>query len=117
LNLPLGWTKTPRYDATVALCKWKPTADKTDSDRFGIRLPAIESFNDLKLVFTGSAQLVCYSPAVNSNSTNGLKWLLGILISGGAAAQGAPFWFEILSKLVKIRSTGIKPKTEVLAQI
>jgi hypothetical protein len=116
LNLPFGWIKIPRYDATVALCKWMPTADKTDSDRFGIKMPAIDSFNDIKLVFTGSAQLVCYSPAVNSNSTNGLKWLLGILISGGAAAQGAPFWFELLGKLVNIRSTGIKPKTQAQAQ-
>jgi hypothetical protein len=112
LNLPFGWTKIPRYDATGALCKWMPTADKTDSDRFGIKLPAIESFNDIKLVLTGSAQLVCYSPAVNFNSTNGLKWLLGILITGGAASQGAPFWFEILSKLVNVRSVGIKPEDQ-----
>lgn len=39
---------------------------------------------------------------------------LGFLITGFAAMQGAPFWFEMLKKLVNIRSTGIKPeeKTE-----
>ncbi|MEZ0395230.1 MAG: hypothetical protein ABWK53_02175 [Anaerolineales bacterium] len=29
--------------------------------------------------------------------------ILGILISGGAAAQGAPFWFDILRKMVQAR--------------
>jgi hypothetical protein len=110
LSLPFGWTLIPRYDASVALCKWKPTPDKKDNDRFGIQFPAINSFNDIKLIFSGTAQMVCYSPAVGSSSNNGLKWLLGILITGGAAAQGAPFWFELLSKLVNVRSVGVKPE-------
>jgi len=35
--------------------------------------------------------------------------LLGILISALAAMQGAPFWFDILKKLVNIRGTGSNP--------
>jgi len=38
--------------------------------------------------------------------------LLGILITGIAAAQGAPFWFEILSKLVNMRSSGSSPSAD-----
>jgi hypothetical protein len=109
LSVPLGWTIIPKDNATVALCKWIPTADRKDDDRFGIRMPSIQSIEDIKLYFSGEAKALCYSPAVNSNSTNGYAWLLGILITGGAASQGAPFWFEILSKLVNVRSVGGKP--------
>lgn len=112
LSLPLGWTIIPKDNFEVKLCKWLPTADRTDDDKFGIRLPAIQSINDIKSYFAGEAKAVCYSPAVNSNSTSGYKWLLGILITGGAAAQGAPFWFEILSKLVNVRSVGGKPEDQ-----
>lgn len=44
---------------------------------------------------------------------DGKAWLLkifGLLISGLAAAQGAPFWFDILKKLVNVRSSGVSPK-------
>ena len=110
LNIPMGWTVIPKDNAAVAMCKWIPTADRSDDDRFGIRLPSIQSFDDLKLYFSGGAKAICYSPAVNANATSGYKWLLGIIITGGAAAQGAPFWFEMLSKLVNVRSVGGKPE-------
>jgi hypothetical protein len=35
--------------------------------------------------------------------------LVGMLITGAAAAQGAPFWFDILKKMVNVRSTGPNP--------
>jgi len=110
LSIPLGWTVLPKSDPSVSLCKWMPTSIRTDNDRFGFLLPAIESFNDVKLALTGKATLICYTPAVNANETNGFKWLLGILITGGAAAQGAPFWFDLLGKLVNVRSVGVKPE-------
>lgn len=109
LNLPLGWTVFAKTDPTVSLCKWNPTANQDDNDRFGFQLPSIQSFGDVQAVFNRTAGMICYSPAQNANSTNGLKWLLGILVTGGAAAQGAPFWFEILGKLVNVRSAGVKP--------
>ena len=34
---------------------------------------------------------------------------MGIFLSAGAAAQGAPFWFDILKKLVNIRGSGANP--------
>jgi hypothetical protein len=110
LSLPLGWTIIPRENYAVSLCKWIPTTDRLDEDRFGIKLPAISSIEDIRLYFSNSAKFLCYSPTVNSNATSGFKWLLGILITGGAAAQGAPFWFEILGKLVNVRSVGGKPE-------
>jgi len=34
---------------------------------------------------------------------------LGILVSALAASLGAPFWFDVLSKFINIRSAGVKP--------
>ncbi|MEA2008469.1 MAG: hypothetical protein U9O54_05070, partial [Chloroflexota bacterium] len=41
-----------------------------------------------------------------------LEKIVGFVLSGAAAAQGAPFWFEILAKLVNMRSSGKKPDEE-----
>ena len=38
-----------------------------------------------------------------------LQKFLGLLITGLAAAQGAPFWFDVLKKVVNVRSSGINP--------
>jgi len=35
--------------------------------------------------------------------------LIGWLISGLAVALGAPFWFDLLNKLVNLRGTGPRP--------
>jgi hypothetical protein len=57
---------------------------------------------------------VCY-PLTNVPPLDAEHWVgwlvkvLGMLISGAAAAQGAPFWFDILKKFVNIRSSGPKP--------
>jgi hypothetical protein len=37
---------------------------------------------------------------------------LGFLITSVALSLGAPFWFDLLNKLVSLRSTGQKPKPE-----
>lgn len=40
------------------------------------------------------------------------EWLLripGILISAGAISLGAPFWFDMINKLVNLRQTGLPP--------
>lgn len=41
-----------------------------------------------------------------------IKKLLGFLITTFAISLGAPFWFDLLSKLVKIRSGGKKPEED-----
>lgn len=38
-----------------------------------------------------------------------LTKILGITISGLAAAQGKPFWFDVLKKLFNVRSAGNNP--------
>jgi len=40
-----------------------------------------------------------------------LKKIGGLLLSVFAVALGSPFWFDIMSKLANLRSSGNKPKT------
>ena len=44
-----------------------------------------------------------------ANTAGWFLKVLGIILSAGAAAQGAPFWFDILKKLVNIRGSGANP--------
>jgi len=37
--------------------------------------------------------------------------LLGLLITAAAISQGAPFWFDLLSKVGNLRSSGTVPAT------
>jgi hypothetical protein len=39
----------------------------------------------------------------------GYRKVLGILVSALAASLGAPFWFDVLSKFINIRSAGLRP--------
>jgi hypothetical protein len=43
------------------------------------------------------------------NPIPALRVLLGWLLTGLALAMGAPFWFDLLSRLVNVRNTGSKP--------
>ncbi len=50
--------------------------------------------------------------AWGTTPTGGEQWMLlilGLLLSGSAAALGAPFWFDALGKLNSLRNTGPKP--------
>jgi hypothetical protein len=38
--------------------------------------------------------------------------VLGLVVTGAAVSLGAPFWFETLGKVVKLRATGEPPKTD-----
>jgi hypothetical protein len=42
---------------------------------------------------------------------NVLLWIAGILITIVSLSLGAPFWFDLLVKLVNLRRSGLKPKT------
>lgn len=54
-----------------------------------------------------------YLKKVNNESRSGISyWLLkfaGWLIMGFLIRNGSPFWFELLGKVVNLRSTGFKP--------
>ena len=41
---------------------------------------------------------------------NGVLMIMGWLVTAFAASFGAPFWFDLINKLVPLRSTGAKPR-------
>lgn len=100
LNIPIGWVSTSMPtdtsgaiyigDGTQKLCTLQP-----------------DSSLDLYGIHFGNQ---CY-PIINTPHLDDLTgWLLkifGLAISGIAAAQGAPFWFDILKNVVNVRSAGI----------
>lgn len=45
----------------------------------------------------------------NTNDTGGWLRFFGWLLTAIAVSLGAPFWFDTLSKLIKLRATGPKP--------
>jgi hypothetical protein len=57
-------------------------------------------------VFTSN---ICITQPHTADSTNILLKLFGLLITAGATAQGAPFWFDVLKKFVNLRGTGPNP--------
>jgi hypothetical protein len=52
---------------------------------------------------------LCISPPQSNDETNILLKIFGILLTAVAARQGAPFWFDILKRLVNVRATGANP--------
>jgi predicted outer membrane lipoprotein len=86
LGIPVGWTTVPATDGQS--CGWTP----------GLAVyPAIWTDN--------SCRILLNLPRMD----DGWGWLLkffGLAISGVATAQGAPFWFDMLKRLINIRSTG-----------
>jgi hypothetical protein len=92
LSLPIGWgftrvANTSFYDDN---CQLFPG----EGQSFG--LPVIGSN-------------LCITPPNSNNQANLAIKLLGIAITALAARQGAPFWFDILKRVVNLRGTGANP--------
>jgi len=46
---------------------------------------------------------------VPNDTVSWIQKLIGLLLTIGAIQLGAPFWFDLLSKIVRVRSTGAPP--------
>lgn len=95
IDLPLGWLAAPEplvVDDGIPSCALFPVAD---GDRYGLQV--------------GDQ---CYPFANTPQATDPTGWslkMIGLLVTGLAVSQGAPFWFDILKKIVNIRFTGLNP--------
>jgi hypothetical protein len=94
LAVPFGWSTAPSTDSSMQ-CGWVPGQNVH---------PGIWIQNQCNFIVN--------LPDMN-NLWGWLSKILGILLSGVAAAQGSPFWFDILKKLVNFRSSGSTPSTAV----
>jgi len=92
LNIPIGW------DESAAPLSWKRKATSLTE-------------HSKKIKAEKQNQLMDYLDRRNQRGFwNVAKYLLGIMISGFSLSFGAPFWFDLLMKLVNIRRAGKKPE-------
>lgn len=79
LNIPIGWTTTSLATKSCNI---------------------VGIINYQLVIHSGGECLAVTSLPAFNNGWGMLTKLFGYLLSGAAAAQGAPFWFDILRKLV-----------------
>lgn len=93
LNIPLGWESEIATLEPNQTCRIIPIGQNVVWGFKG-NLPANEcqKISNVPIDFAGWSVKV-----------------LGIIFSAVAAAQGAPFWFDILKKVVNIRGSGANP--------
>ncbi|HRD89494.1 MAG TPA: hypothetical protein PK752_14750 [Accumulibacter sp.] len=56
--------------------------------------------------FSGNAALGIPPLSLQVRAGAGLEWLLGVIVTSFFVALGAPFWFDVLGKVVNLRSAG-----------
>ncbi len=94
LNIPFGWT-TASFNTDGRTCSLLPFQP---GKAWGI--PSQDS----------QGQAICMK--LDNLPIDVYGWLvkvLGLLMTGAAAAQGAPFWFDLLKRLLSVRSTVANP--------
>jgi hypothetical protein len=97
-NLPIGWLGSPIYilpstdSSATPVCTRSP---QRTTDIYGFMLADI-----------------CY-PIVNAphpeNTTGWIIKAIGLIITGLATSKGAPFWFDVLNKIINVRLAGVNP--------
>lgn len=95
IGLPLGWSskKTPLVDLRKILVK--PDNNKEE----------LSCIKNIRLKSFLLSTFVLFKEIGYS-----IGYLIGLLISALIIAFGAPIWFELLTKLVNFRKTGVVPK-------
>lgn len=100
------WTQPAVRDAVVAQAEQLQLPDGQTAPSQDQAMQYVNTLGDLSLPLG-------WAPENRPTNVNG--WIVkfgGILLSGVAAAQGAPFWFEILRKLLDLRSKPAKQEDE-----
>jgi hypothetical protein len=100
LKIPFGWTIIP-FDTGGRQCSLLPFPAG--------KVWGIPSRDD-------QGQAICKK--LDKLPLDVYSWfskILGMLMTGLAAAQGAPFWFDLLKRLVNVRSTGTNPEEQSAA--
>jgi len=106
LRLPFGWFGEPiPITDEITACRLTDISQDTNDD----------GINDS--LFGMQFGKTCY-PVINASPLNGDYWLnwlikfLGLALTGAAATQGAPFWFDMLKNVLKVNVRSVGPKPE-----
>lgn len=89
LSVPIGWATRPAPDGVS--CGWLPGQPVQPG------------------IYTASGCRIVVNLPSMDDPWGWLMKFFGLLISGAAAAQGAPFWFDILKRLINLRGSGNTP--------
>ncbi len=86
---------------------WKPEnlVRQFDCQAENAGSPACTPFANLK----GSMNISTIARMIAARPIDFLKLLIGWLVSGIAISMGAPFWFDLLGKVMNVRNSGKKP--------
>lgn len=91
LNIPIGWS------CQEAPLSWWHSSDSTV-------IKQLDAAGDPK----GNSSIIRYIIIRNGerSASNFFLWLMGIVISGFSLSFGAPFWYDMLGKLISFRNIG-----------
>ncbi|HEX6912284.1 MAG TPA: hypothetical protein VF142_17905, partial [Longimicrobium sp.] len=104
MELKLGWTREEAIRVGL-LRKDRPGASARPPRRPGRTTTPADS-GQAKQSWIPDGYHVDYFPL---DTRPGLLKLLGILMTGVAISLGAPFWFDLLNKVISIRAAGRAP--------
>jgi hypothetical protein len=94
------------------LCQGVPEADRrrcTDAELTRLGASGLPIWWQGKCLHGDLGRCFRYSDAGHTGAWNMIGKIFGWLLTGFAVSFGAPFWFESLSKLGSLRSTGPRP--------
>jgi hypothetical protein len=94
LNIPFGWSVAP-FNTSGRACSIIPFLSN-----FAWGIPGRDSLG---------APICQRLSNLPSDLMAWLSKLLGFAMTAAATAQGAPFWFDILKKIVNVRGSGTNP--------
>lgn len=116
-DIPLPITWNPRNLSQQLGCPYAPKPDNLkNGDEKIYSLLTRDQWNDLYQACVGKTNTdniaVPFQVAqmITAKPMGFLRMLSGWWISGIAIAMGAPFWFDLLGKIVNVRNAGAKPK-------
>jgi len=105
LSLPIGWN---REMAPWSWCKREVGGNSQTSTETDRHTKNYWQEGGM----TGHQGLLAYEQERNAGTSFWviLKYVLGILITAVSLSFGAPFWFDVLARVVNIRRSGTKPE-------
>ena len=105
LNLPIGWAIQKSAKEQEECKKFRETEIVKGKDDKNVKEEDEKKGKvcDTKWVWVSE----------NFDGSDWLKKIIGILITTFAASLGAPFWFQLLNKIVDLRAAGKQPAKSV----
>jgi hypothetical protein len=114
MSLPLTWN--PSNLSRQLGCPYNPIANEQPTDPYA--LLSREQWHQLYRSCMNQPNINVNGPIwmqvmqmINVKPFAFLRMVSGWFVSGIAIGMGAPFWFDLLGRLVNVRNTGARPKS------